>query len=151
MAVIVPLNTSPNQRLSVSLPINGATLTLGLGLSWNRIGGYWALDIYDPWGGALLTGIPLLTGAWPAANILAPYTYLNIGSAYVINQSGQTGEADNTNLGADFVLLWDDTFPVLAGSRANQPSAADLRLSWNRMSAERWSTITPGEWSSMLP
>ena len=108
MAVTVPLNTSPNQKLSVALPINGTTLTLGLGLSWNRVAAYWTMDIYDSSWTLLLSGVPLLTGAWPAANVLAPYNYLKIGSAYVINRSGTSGEADVTNLGTDFVLLWDD-------------------------------------------
>jgi hypothetical protein len=107
MAVIVPLNTSPNQRLSVALPINGGTLALGLGLSWNRLGNYWAMDVFDSGWNLLLAGVPLLTGAWPAANILAPYSYLQIGSAYVINRSGIAGDPDNTNLGTDFLLLWD--------------------------------------------
>lgn len=109
MASIIPLTTSPNQTISIAPQVNGATLSLTLSLSWNRVGLFWAMDISDASRNLLVAGIPLLTGAWPAANILAPYDYMKIGSAYILNRSGATGsEANDSNLGTDFMLLWDD-------------------------------------------
>ncbi len=108
MAQVVSLNPSPNHTLRAALTVNGAALTLNLALRWNAQSGFWALDIADQAGNPLVSSVPLLTGIWPAANILAPYDYLKIGSAYIVNQSGADGEPDETNLGASYLLLWDD-------------------------------------------
>jgi hypothetical protein len=109
MSQILSLNNSPNQSLRAALSVNGQSLTLNLGLRYNTQAGFWVMDIADQTGNPLVSSVPLLTGAWPAANILAPYDYLGIGSAYVINQSGAASDwPDDTNLGSGFVLLWDD-------------------------------------------
>ena len=68
----------------------------------------WMIDIADQYGNRLVSSVPLVTGAWPAANILAPYDYLGIGSAFIINQSGGAADIPNaSNLGSQFILLWD--------------------------------------------
>ena len=109
-AQIIPLTNAPNQSLSVSLNIDGTTKQLNLVLRFNEMGGWWTMTILDHNNNLVLDSVPLLTGAYPAANILAPYAYLGIGSAYIINASSTTQDwPDNTNLGTDFLLLWDDT------------------------------------------
>ena len=109
MAQLLLLNTAPNQALSATLTIDGAQLQFQLTLSYNPTG-FWVMGIADRYGNVILLGVPLLTGVWPAANILAPYAYLNIGSAFVISLSGAaTDYPNNTNLGSQFTLLWDDT------------------------------------------
>lgn len=70
----------------------------------------WMMDIADSLGNPLVSSIPLLTGQFPAANILAPWDYLGIGSAFIIKQSGMgstTDIPDDSNLGTQFLLLWD--------------------------------------------
>lgn len=125
---IVPLTTLPNQTLSVTLAINGGTLTLLLTQSFNRVGGFWVLNISTAQNVPLVNSLPLITGDWPAGNILGPYEYLGIGEAFVINSNGAASDFPNdSNLGSGFVLLWTDnsnsvvppgypTAPLVSGS-----------------------------------
>lgn len=107
---IVPLTTAPGQTLAVSLSIDNQIVALQLAVRFSEAAGYWVLTISDHLGNVLLDSIPLITGGYPAANILGQYAYLAIGSAYVINASGTPLDSpDSTNLGTDFLLLWDDT------------------------------------------
>jgi hypothetical protein len=109
MSQIVPLTTSPNQSLAVALAVNGGSLGLNLKVSYNTQAGFWVMDVADKLGNELVSCVPLLTGVWPAGNILAPYDYLKIGSAFLINLNGAaTDWPDDTNLGSSFSLLWDD-------------------------------------------
>lgn len=106
---IVPLSTAPNQSLSVALSINRQSVSLKLKVSFNQQAGFWVMDIADSHGRPLVSSIPLVSGVWPAGNLLSPYAYLNIGSAFLINQNGVASDwADSSNLGSDFVLLWSD-------------------------------------------
>lgn len=107
---IIGVSSAANQVLTVSVNINGGTLTLQLAVSFDEMAGFWVMSIADQTGTPLISTVPLLTGAWPAANILQPYQYMNIGSAFVINSSGvATPDYPNsTDLGTDFILLWDD-------------------------------------------
>lgn len=109
-AQIVPLTSEPNQTFTAQLSIDGQAVKLQLGVRFNQMAAYWVLSVADAAGNPLLDSVPMLTGSYPAANILAPYAYLKIGSAYIINASGTTQDAPaGTNLGTDFVLVWDDT------------------------------------------
>lgn len=104
----VPLTNAPNQTFSVQLVVNGQPLTLNLALSWQSMSGYWTLQISDVNNNELVASVPLVTGVYPAANILAQYGYLEIGSAYLLN----TGNApldypDQASLNL-FSLLWGD-------------------------------------------
>lgn len=107
---VVPLDNSPNQTFAISLSVDGSILQLNLAISFAEMAGYWLMDISDVNGNLLLASIPLITGEWPAANLLAQYAYLGIGSAYVIN-AGQAAidYPDSVSLGTSFVLVWSDT------------------------------------------
>ena len=110
MAQIIPLTSAPRQSLSVTLTVDGASLALNLAAYYAEIAGYWVLSISTQQGVLLVDSIPLITGSYPAANILAPYAYLAIGSAYVINVSATSDDIPNAaSLGTDFELWWDDT------------------------------------------
>lgn len=110
MASIIPLTNAPNQAFLVSLTVDGKLLALQIGIRYNEIASYWVLTISDAAGNLLLDSIPMLTGAYPAANILGQYAYLKIGSAFLVNASGIAKDnPDATNLGSDFQLIWDDT------------------------------------------
>ena len=112
-AQIIPLQSQPNQSFTVTLQVDGKPLTLNLVIKWNSMAGYWVLTILNSAGVLVLDSIPMITGWYPAANILAQYGYLKIGSAFVLND----GNADSdypgvSDLGTAFALLWDDT-PVV--------------------------------------
>ena len=75
--------------------------------------GYWMMSITDDLSGEILvTGIPLIAGQYPAANLLEQYTFLRIGSAVLvkINPDNSADMPNGENLGADFLLIWGDTF-----------------------------------------
>lgn len=109
-AQIIPLDTSPNQTFQVSLNVDGNVLNLTLEISFNSMAGWWVMSILDSFGNVMLDSIDMITGAWPAANLLQQYGYMKIGSAFIINVAQDPGDYPNaTNLGSSYVLLWDDT------------------------------------------
>jgi Domain of unknown function (DUF6983) len=110
MDQVVPLTTAPNQTMSVDLSVNNVSMLLNLNLRFNELSRYWIMDISDADNNMLLSNIPLLTGVYPAANVLGQFQYLEIGSAYVLNISNDLSRdypADD-DLGTDFILLWSD-------------------------------------------
>lgn len=108
MDQIIPLTTAPNQTFAVQLTVNGEPLTLNLELGYSEMSGYWQLAIYSVINNELLASVPLVTGWYPCANVLAQYQYLQIGSAYLLN----TGNANTDYPGPQnlqlFSLLWGD-------------------------------------------
>lgn len=107
---IIPLTSSPNQSFAVTLQVDGNALTLNLVIRWSEMAGYWVMTIKDAAGNLILDSIPLLTGWYPGANILAQYEYLKIGAAYILNEGISTSDYPGRNdLGTNFVLLWGDT------------------------------------------
>jgi hypothetical protein len=110
MNQIIPLSVSPRQLFPVNLTVNGNPLQLGLLIAYNEMSEYWVMSIWDQDGNPLLMDIPLLTGWYPAANILNQYQYLQIGSAYVLCV-GSVVDSDYpgvNELGIQFILLWGD-------------------------------------------
>jgi len=113
MSQIVPLTSSPQQSFSVTLQVDGAALTLNLAINWNAMAGYWVMSISNSAGVLLLDSIPLITGWYPGANILAQYGYLKIGSCFILNEGNSDSDYPGINdLGSNFQMLWDDT-PVI--------------------------------------
>jgi hypothetical protein len=134
---IVPLANSPNQSFTVTLMVDGKPLTLNLTVRYNEMAGYWTLSISDSANNLLVDSIPMITGSYPAANLLQQQRYLEIGSWYIVNVSnllvtsgsatgygqgfygdgpygGENGQGgidypDLSNLGTDFQLWVDDT------------------------------------------
>jgi hypothetical protein len=115
---IVPLTSAPNQSFATTLQVDGAPLTLNLTIRWNEMAGYWVMSISDSADDLLLDGIPLITGWYPAGNLLAQYNYLHIGSAFIINVGNSNSDYPGQNdLGSAFILVWDDTaIPPTAAS-----------------------------------
>jgi hypothetical protein len=109
-AQIIPLTASPNQSFTVQLTVDGNPLTLNLSISWSSMAGYWVMTVYDAARNLLVDSIPMVTGWYPAANLLAQQGYLQIGSAYIINNGAAGIDYPLMNdLGNDFALLWSDT------------------------------------------
>lgn len=106
----IPLDSSHNQTFQCVLAIDGVNRTLQFFIRWNEMAEYWVMSITDPIENALLLdSIPLITGNYPAANILAPYKYMKIGSAYLINIGGVSADPAIDDLGTNFTLYWSDT------------------------------------------
>jgi hypothetical protein len=111
MYQIVNLNSVPNQTFLANLSVNAVALKLNLYVSFNEIAQYWIMQISDVNNNILIASVPLVTGSWPAANLLGQYQYMQIGSAYLLNVSNGNTQLDYPNgqdLGIDFQLLWGD-------------------------------------------
>jgi hypothetical protein len=106
---LVPLTQAPNQTFTVQLSVNGNPLTLNLQLSYSAMSGWWQLQIADVQNNVLIASVPLVTGYYPVANILAQYGYLDIGSAYVLNTGNATTDYPTETSLTKFSLLWGDT------------------------------------------
>jgi len=105
---IIPLTTANNQTFSAQLTVNGQLLTLNFTLAYSVMAGYWQLAIADVNNNPLVSSVPLITGEYPGANLLAQYQYLNIGSAYLLNTSDAPGDYPGQNNLGQFALLWGD-------------------------------------------
>jgi len=104
---IIPLTTSPNQIFTSTIPIDGKKIKFNFFMRFNTEANYWVLDIYDSKNNNLLASVNLVCGL----NLLEQYSYLNIGSAYIV-KADKTLDMDipnEYNIGSDFVLLWGDT------------------------------------------
>lgn len=109
----IPLSTLPNQTLSVTLSIDSTLVPVILNVVFNEMANYWVLTIFDNSSNLLVDSVPMVTGTWPAANLLGQQGYLGIGSWFVLNVSGTPNDyPDSTNLGTDFQLIVGDTPPV---------------------------------------
>lgn len=92
----IPLTSSPNQTFTVSVTIDGSQLLLNVSIQYNEMAAYWTLNIADASNNPLVSSIPMITGSYPAANLLQQQAYLNIGAWYVVNVSN-TNAATNSN------------------------------------------------------
>jgi Domain of unknown function (DUF6983) len=110
MSQLLSLTNSPNQSLLLDLTVDGAPLTLYATIYYSEMAGYWLIDLYSEPDVPLLLSTPLITGVWPAANMLGQFGYLTIGSLFVLNVTGaQDDYPDDTELGNRFAVLWSDT------------------------------------------
>lgn len=106
----IPLTTDPNQTFAVTIPVNGINKNLILNIRYNSIAGYWTMSVTDKTlGNLLIDSLPLITGVYPSGDLLSQYQYLGLGSASIVKATNVTNDyPDDTNLGADFVLVWGD-------------------------------------------
>lgn len=104
---IVPLTTAANQTFTSTIPVDGHKLKFFFFLRYNTEQKSWILDLFDSNKQPLIHSLPLVCGL----NILEQYSYLNIGSAYVVKlDSNINGDRPNEyNLGKEFILVWGDT------------------------------------------
>jgi ABC-type multidrug transport system permease subunit len=109
MPQIIPLTQAPNQTFTVQLTVDGNPLTLAFQLAYLAMSGWWQLQVTNVQGVLLVASIPLITGYYPAANMLAQYGYLQIGSAYLLNTGNSPDDYPGMNDLVAFSLLWGDT------------------------------------------
>lgn len=108
----IPLTTEPNQSFKANIPVDGRNIELKFDIRYNTIAEYWVMTVTDPLTDkVLIDSLPLLTGQYPAANILEQYSHLRIGSAVIVNTStiDISNEPNDKNLGCDYILIWGDT------------------------------------------
>lgn len=109
MNQVIPLTNDQAQQATVQLTVDDAARTLTLNINYLAMAGYWVMAVVDAAGTLLLSGVPLLTGSYPAANLLAQYQYMQIGSAYLLNTgSGLIDSPGQTTLD-QFTLVWGDS------------------------------------------
>jgi hypothetical protein len=77
----IPLSAQP-QLFNIQL----AGVTYFLTLRWNITGSCWSLDIADQDRVAMLSGIPLVTGA----DLLGQYAYMKFGGMLIVQTDGDT-------------------------------------------------------------
>jgi hypothetical protein len=106
---IIPLTQAPNQTFTVQLLVDGDPLTLNFVLGYSSMSGWWALQIQDVQTNVLVASVPLITGFYPAANLLQQYGYLAIGSAFILNTGNAASDFPSEANLTQFSLLWGDT------------------------------------------
>lgn len=106
---VIPLDTTPDQKFGVTVDVDGTNIPLILHLRYNTEGEFWHLDVTDgKTQKMLISNLPLVTGGYPAADLLRQQQYYGIGSALIVKNTDITS-ADIPglfDLGTDFVLLW---------------------------------------------
>jgi hypothetical protein len=107
----IPLTPDPNQTFSCTLLIDGKNIPIDFQLHWNAQANYWVMTLINSASSTYyVDSIPLIAGVQPTINILQPYSYLKIGSCYIINISGIASDCPtDENLGIDYIMLWGDT------------------------------------------
>jgi len=110
-AQVIPLDDSPNQSFKLSLAIDGTVKAFNVRLRYNEVAQYWVMTLLDAKNAVLLDSIPLVTGNVPSGNLLGQFAHLGLGSVFILDASGREEPdfPDNTNLGTDFILVWDRT------------------------------------------
>lgn len=105
----IPLDTYPDQEFAITVEVGEENIPLIMRLRYNTEGSFWHMDISDGnTGEMLIAGVPLVTGEFPAANILRQFEYIGIGAAVVLAVTDKTASdiPGLNDLGTDFVLLW---------------------------------------------
>lgn len=105
----IPLDPTLDQEFNVTVEVGEENVDLLLHLRYNTEGDFWRMDISD--GNSqemLICNVPMLTGEYPAADILEQFEYVGIGQAIVLKVSdAAAGDFPNIeNLGTDYILVW---------------------------------------------
>lgn len=106
MQSIIPIQPIPNQTFSCKIPVDTQNITLIFKAMYNELANYWVVDISDNTGKNLIAGLPIV----PAQNILEQFSYLKIGSAYIVpRQQLKEQWPSYSTLNSDWYLVWSDT------------------------------------------
>lgn len=108
---VIPLDTTPDQEFFVSVEAGGRNVYLLLHLRYNTEGRFWKMDVSDGSTREMfISGVPLVTGMSPSADLMKQFRHLGIGSAVIVPNTDAT-ENDIPglfDLGSDFLLVWGD-------------------------------------------
>ena len=112
---VLPVNSTPNQTFEASLPIDQQNRKFKFIFTWNPVGRYWQLDLFDQNNGGLqlLNKMPIFAINYPYNNIIVRYKYKEIGSIFLVNINENSSPLEDRpnidNLGTDWVVVWGDT------------------------------------------
>jgi len=103
---VIPVSTSPYQSFDYAITINGVLTNFHFNINYNMTAHYWVMTVSNASTlEILIDSLPLVVNG----NLLEQYDYLQIGSAYIYNWGNVAMDSpDDTNLGTDFQLIWDD-------------------------------------------
>lgn len=108
---VIPLDTTPDQEFYVSVDVNGRNVYLYLHIRYNTEGNFWKMDVSDgTTREMLISGVPLVTGLRPSADLMKQFHHFGIGSALIVPNTNAS-EYDIPgffDLGTDFLLVWGD-------------------------------------------
>jgi len=111
MYQIIPAPSSLNERKTITIEADSVKHTLQLRFRFMETLSLWHMSIYDPkTGSCMAESIPLLSGLYPAADLLGPFGSLGIGSACIIPlvKVPTTANPSKSNFGTEYVLVWGD-------------------------------------------
>lgn len=102
----IPLTTTPFAQITFKLTLGERNINILLKLRYYDLYELWVADVCDNTSGeTLISGMPLV----PGVDLLGQYSYLAIGSAYVMAIEPTTQEQpDSETLGSKWLLLWGD-------------------------------------------
>lgn len=104
---VIPVDNTPNNTFRCTVPVDGSSIKFKFFFRFNSEAGYWFMDLSKSDGTNIISSIPLVCGC----NLLEQYTYMKIGSAYLV-KTDKTFRDDIPNqytLGTKFKLIWGDT------------------------------------------
>jgi len=105
----IPLDSAPDQEFRVTVGVNDENIPLVIRLRYNTEGAFWHMDITDGnTSEMLISNVPLVTGEYPAADLLRQFQYLGLGTAVILPMTDKTASdrPGRFDLGTDFVLVW---------------------------------------------
>lgn len=104
----IPIDNSPNQVFNCNLLVDGLNLRLRFLIRYNEVAEYWNMTLRNPVTGVdYITSTPLVSSY---INLLEQYSYLKIGSAYLLKTGNVLNDYPNdVQLGNVFRLVWSDT------------------------------------------
>ncbi len=111
MYQIIPPPATLNERKTVTVEVDGAKLNLQLRFRFMEALGLWHMSIYNPkTGECMAKSIPILSGLYPASDLLGPFGSLGIGSACIVPlvKVPTTPNPSKTNFGTEYALVWGD-------------------------------------------
>lgn len=111
MYQIIPPPSSLNERKTVTVDVDESKHTLQLRFRFIETLGLWHMSIYNPRTGSCMAEyIPLLSGLYPASDLLGPFGALGIGSACIVPlvKVPITPNPSKTNFGSEYALVWGD-------------------------------------------
>lgn len=107
---ILSLTSQHNQKFQTVLSVDGKNINLQFQVRWNEIAECWIMKITDSkTQEVLIDSFPLLTADDPAGNLLEQMSYLEIGSAFLVNVGNVSSDPAIDDLGSNFILFWHDT------------------------------------------
>lgn len=105
----IPIDPGQDQRFGITVEVGEENIALILHLRYNTEGDFWRMDVTNAvTEEMLISNVPLLTGEYPAADILEQFEYIGIGSAIVLKMTDDAeGDFPNLkNIDTDYVLFW---------------------------------------------